>query len=1484
MYLEGVFFPDNKLADLRIGWASSGELTGTILSEFISAGVLSSLCFNLAQGDVACLNISNDDCLQGTWQIVPFKEGYLATLQSHNTSYNPENTISESSEELLRRLEYRRIFNGLTSALINLPFSKLDEFLLDALEQMGRYTQVDRCYVFRYSASADEMSCTHEWSAAGISPQQELLQVLPVSLFPWWHQKMVRGETICLYSLEDLPAEAQAERDILADQQILSLLVIPIMMEQRPLGFIGFDAVTEARHWNSEDVELLETFSQLLVNTLKRFSHEQSIIAFSRRESIMNLIHETLLAREITPFGAQSQVLQHLYTLVPAELMAIYNVAQEPPLAVATSWLISGNVTSEFDTRYPETIPLVNCPEPERAQLLSAAVKAGRPCESVCCIPIQQESRLLGYLLIADPRRHLLTQDDLALLQRAAYLLADFRVRKELVEQLQVQANQLTETNQLLSAIVDSTPAGLALFSPQWQNDRIYDFTYRFTNPANVRLTGRSLDQMRDNTLLTLFPEINQIGLFDKLAQTALTGQAQHFDEYVRHDGMSMWGYFNLIPIGPDVLFTVQDITPQKEAEELLRHQNELLERQVELRANEIRHLNALQKAIINYAALGFAATDAQGIIQLINPALEVMTGYKAHELIGKVSPGALRAPQTHQRLIQELTPHLDDPTLEGDALITAYVQDHTFLQRENTLQHKDGHLLPVLSTVSGLYDEQGVLLGYVDFVTDISVFKQAQETAKRAYHRLQLAADTAGLGIWEYDLATEKVSLDEQMQRICGIDNQHMPLDAELFSNLIHPADRERFQQAKAHALAYKLTSSLNFRLLQPSGQLVYGEMRMQPLLDEHQQPLQLIGVVQDRTAQRQTELALQRNKEQYLALVNNLHEIVFQMDLTGSFTFLNNAWTETIGYPLADSIGQSILSFLSPADHQVCSQLITQLVSREIQICQKTVAFIAQNGETKIAEVDARLLTDAQELPIGITGTFRDVTEQNKATDALRQSEQRFKAIFNSTFQMIGLLCPQGTILEMNDTACLASGKSMDELAGQYLWETYCWQLSPAIWQKCRAAVTKAAGGEPVNYETNIWLAGQTVVTIDFSVRPLFNDAGEVVLLIVEGHDLSSYKQMQQALQESEQRFREIAEKVDSLLWIRESGSPRFSYVNPMYERLTGRACESLYEDPTSFLDFVVEEDRPILLQLLMSNQPYDGPTYLRARIAGEIRWFEIRGFFTKDATGKVVRHIGVGQDVTSQMENKQVLEAALEREQALNKLKSLFVSMASHQFRTPLMTIQSSSELIEFLVNQDNADQKPAVQRHLHRIRGEVGKLTSILADILLLGQSDSGKICMQAEQVNLLPYITQIRDDYFSTGLGQRRVLIQANEQDYWAAVDRKLMSHVLQNLLTNATKYSKGDPLIRLTQTEQTIQIEVIDDGIGIPAGELSHLFDSFFRASNARQFQGTGLGLSIARQFVELHNGTIAVQSEAGKGTTFIVTLPAGEPSLPEAV
>ncbi|MEQ9237680.1 PAS domain-containing sensor histidine kinase [Coleofasciculus sp. E2-BRE-01] len=236
-------------------------------------------------------------------------------------------------------------------------------------------------------------------------------------------------------------------------------------------------------------------------------------------------------------------------------------------------------------------------------------------------------------------------------------------------------------------------------------------------------------------------------------------------------------------------------------------------------------------------------------------------------------------------------------------------------------------------------------------------------------------------------------------------------------------------------------------------------------------------------------------------------------------------------------------------------------------------------------------------------------------------------------------------------------------------------------------------------------------------------------------------------------------------------------------------------------------------------------------------------------------------------------EALRQELAEQQELSELKSRFLGTVSHEFRTPLTTILSSSEMLERYSDRLSPERKTV---HFHKISQCVGYMTQLLEDILIYSKADAEKLEFNPTVVNLSEFCQNLVEDLHLEAANQQRIQFKCNDDDICGNFDPKLLRQILSNLLTNALKYSpNGDPVdFELNLEENQAIIIIRDRGIGIPANDQVHLFEPFHRAQNTGTINGTGLGLAIVKKAVDLHQGKISVQSKIDIGTTFTVKLP----------
>lgn len=235
------------------------------------------------------------------------------------------------------------------------------------------------------------------------------------------------------------------------------------------------------------------------------------------------------------------------------------------------------------------------------------------------------------------------------------------------------------------------------------------------------------------------------------------------------------------------------------------------------------------------------------------------------------------------------------------------------------------------------------------------------------------------------------------------------------------------------------------------------------------------------------------------------------------------------------------------------------------------------------------------------------------------------------------------------------------------------------------------------------------------------------------------------------------------------------------------------------------------------------------------------------------------------------EQEILKSLEKERELNELKSRFVSMASHEFRTPLTTILSSANLIS---RYEQSEQQDSRMKHIERIRNSVKNLTNILNDFLSVEKLESGKTKIEPTEVATIELLCQIKEEMELSKKKDQTITIEGSSEP--VVTDSNILKNILLNLVSNAIKYSKddGEIIIKLEAHADRVSFSVVDQGIGIPEAEQKNLFSRFFRAANATNIAGTGLGLTIVKRYADLLKGTVSFSSKENEGSTFTLGLP----------
>jgi PAS domain S-box-containing protein len=431
----------------------------------------------------------------------------------------------------------------------------------------------------------------------------------------------------------------------------------------------------------------------------------------------------------------------------------------------------------------------------------------------------------------------------------------------------------------------------------------------------------------------------------------------------------------------------------------------------------------------------------------------------------------------------------------------------------------------------------------------------------------------------------------------------------------------------------------------------------------------------------------------------------------------------------------------------------------------------------------------------------------------------------------------------------------------------------------------------------------ANETGFFDDETVRLLDEVASDLSFALHTIEQEEQRRIAEQALRESEERFRQMAETINEVFWMTDDKRSEVTYVSPAYERIWGRSRDSVYKDARSYLEAAHPEDRERVMaafQGLIRDGEYD-EEFRIVHADGSVRWLWDRAFPIRDASGRIYRLAGITQDTTERKHaenevlrlNEELESRIVERTAQLadvngqlatrneelarvSRMKTEFLARMSHELRTPLNSIVGFSDLLaeasEGPLSETYGDYIRHVQEGAHH-------LLALVNDILDLSRIEAGRTDLRQEEFSAADAISEV--------LSATRPLAEAKKIDVGSEVasalavyaDRTRFKQILYNLLSNAVKFTPVEGAVGVSAypDDGEIRFSVRDTGIGIPREEHAAIFEEFHQVGPATSGvkEGAGLGLAITKRLVELHNGRIWVESAPGEGSQFFFTMPA---------
>ncbi|MFN8487401.1 MAG: PAS domain S-box protein [Caldilineaceae bacterium] len=812
----------------------------------------------------------------------------------------------------------------------------------------------------------------------------------------------------------------------------------------------------------------------------------------------------------------------------------------------------------------------------------------------------------------------------------------------------------------------------------------------------------------------------------------------------------------------------------------------------------------------------------------------------------------------------------LDDLIYLGDVART-----HTIIQRVFTTQvgeqieircyHKNGTVFNAELSIGPIRGD-----GMVCTLRNITARKQAEEALRASEALYRLLADNITDWISGVNAQMEFTYVSPSA-RTMGYEPDEL-LGRPWFS-LIHPDDLPALYAAQMETRTQRpTTTDLTYRLRHKAGHYVWVETHGRLLYHkETGEFLESIGVSRDITARKQAEVALAESEARFRRAISDAPLPIMLHAEDGAVLHLSKQWTELTGYTAEEL--PTLAAWLERAyGHQPSLKPLLEDVYRD----HKSLRRNEQRIRTK---AEGFRIWDFVTTPLGVMADGRqiastmavDVTERKQMEEAVRESERRYRLLAENVTDLIGCTDALGICTYISPSCRTLLDYEPEELIGQWTYHLIHPDDLPELQATHSLVLAKLAAPPLLTYRMQ-HKAGH-YIWLEMSSRNVCDPVtGDVIEFVNVARDITERKRIEDALRESEQKYRHLVEAIQGGIIIADTAY-RTTYVNDRFCELVGYTrAEILGQIITNFVD---AENAQVLHQQAAKRMRGENSSYevtIRCKNGQPLHVLAAASPLRNDQQ-ETIGTIAVVLDIETQKRAEAALRESLQKEKELGELKSRFVSMASHEFRTPLASILALTETLR-AYRHKLADEQ--IDLRLGKIQEQIGYLKAIMEDVLQLARLQARRAEFNPAQLDLDALCRSILEEFQSNPVNTPRLMYHCDPALQSTVLDSKLIRQVFSNLVSNGLKYSTPDKpvTIKLVHEDEQLVLTVRDEGIGIPAADLVHLFEPFHRATNVGTISGTGLGLVITKESVELHGGAIVVESQVGAGTLVTVRIP----------
>lgn len=608
------------------------------------------------------------------------------------------------------------------------------------------------------------------------------------------------------------------------------------------------------------------------------------------------------------------------------------------------------------------------------------------------------------------------------------------------------------------------------------------------------------------------------------------------------------------------------------------------------------------------------------------------------------------------------------------------------------------------------------------------------------------------------------------------------------------------------------------------------------------------------DISDQKRNEKLLFESNKKYQLVMDSIDEVFFQFDEKGELLFVSNSFERIVGANKEAIISLIIHNFLATNNPDNSFSLINELRKNSDEKLVREISFENENGETVWLKVNCKGHFEGGWFK-GIVGSVSNISKSRQLAAKLDETQSLYEMLSTNISDVVCLHNPKGEILFSSPSFIDLFGFENAEINQQTSWDMI--HPDDLVNLKKEYFYDFHRRGHCV-FAYRHKTANGGYIWVETYLKKIKDENSDTYKILSSTRSINERKEKESNLVSILSSFENEVLEVNEDLSVENSWSKERVIKNKIglpqeILPIQNYFPPEVHTQIISAIKKVFKTGKPDLIEY--PTLTLDGNGWASAKL----NLLELKG----------IKNVSIlKQDITLQKRAEMDLISALQKEKDLVELKSKFVTMTSHEFRTPLTGIQTSADLIGILLNKDfNQSVKGKVSHYLEIIRNEITRVTDLMNDVLLLGKLDSSRTKPTLQTFKLIQLLEEVKLKYQKSFPDSVINLNCSIEMPITS--DRRFMEHILDNLIHNAIKYSKEKQIVDVNCSELNgvFEIQVIDYGIGIPESDQKFLFESFFRARNVQDFQGTGLGLAIVKNMVEILGGVISIVSEEMVGT-----------------